>query len=306
MYLFQISKQLIGTIVPETCEAFIEALADHIQLPDSPEEWLKISDDYENLWNFPQCLGAIDGKHVVLQCPFRSGSEYYNYKGTFSIVLMAVVDAKYRFLYVNVGCQGRISDGGVFKNTLFARKLNDGTLNLPAEKLLPGQQDGTTPFVFVCDDAFPLQENLMKPFPGEHLKATFQRSFNYRLSRARRVVENAFGVMSSVFRVLRKPLLLQPTTAEIIVLTCCYLHNFLQNTKTIMGCYAPPGTYDNEDVSTGILVHGSWRNEPETSSTFMKLNRIGRKSTRAAQEVREKFAHYFSGHGRVPWQDRME
>ncbi|XP_050311365.1 uncharacterized protein LOC126746984 [Anthonomus grandis grandis] len=205
MYLFQISKQLIGPIVPETCEALIEALADHIQLP---EEWLKISDDYENLWNFPQCLGAIDGKHVVLQCPLRSGSEYYNYKDFFSIVLMAVVDAKYRFLYVNVGCQGRISDGGVFKNTLFARKLNDGTLNLPAEKLLPGQQDGTTPFVFVCDDAFPLQENLMKPFPGEHLKGTFQRSFNYRLSRARRVVENAFGVMSSVFRVLRKPLLL--------------------------------------------------------------------------------------------------
>lgn len=276
------------------------------QLPASPEEWLQVAQDYEDLWNFPQCLGAIDGKHVVLQAPLKSGSEYFNYKGTFSIVLMAVVDAKYRFLYANVGCQGRISDGGVFKNTDFAKKLNAGTLNLPPAKLLPGHRDRTTPFVFVCDDAFPLQENLMKPFSGEHAKGTFQRSFNYRLSRARRVVENTFGVLSAVFRVLRKAMLLQPANSEKVVLACCYLHNFLQNNKSATVLYSPPGTYDKEDIPSGILSPGSWRNEPEPSGTFLNIKRIGRKSTRVAQEVREQFARYFSTNGRVPWQDKME
>lgn len=219
---------------------------------------------------------------------------------------MAVVDANYRFLYANVGCQGRLSDGGVFKNTDFAKKINDGTLNLPPPKLLLGQQDRTTPFVFVCDDAFPLQENLMKPFSGEHAKGTFQRSFNYRLSRARRVVENTFGVLSAVFRVLRKPLLLQPDNAEKVVLACCYLHNFLQNNKSATVLYCPAGTYDKEDTSSRILSPGSWRNEPKPSETFLNVKRIGRKATRVAQEVRGQFARYFSTNGRVPWQDKME
>jgi len=119
------------------------------------------------------------------------------------------VDAHYCFIFVSVECQGRISDGGVFNNSILAKKIYDESLNLPSPKALPGQKE-KSPYVFVCDDAFPLKENLMKPFPGTHLRGSPQRAFNYRLSRARRVVENTFGIMASVFRVLRKPLLLQP------------------------------------------------------------------------------------------------
>jgi len=86
-------------------------------MPTETNEWLKISADYEEKWNFPHCLGALDGKHILLQAPINSGSEFINYKGHFSIVLMALVDADYSFIYINAGCQGRISDGGVFKNT---------------------------------------------------------------------------------------------------------------------------------------------------------------------------------------------
>lgn len=73
----------------------------------------------------------MDGKHVWLQAPMHSGSEYYNYKGVFSIVLFALVDGNYNFTYVDVGCQGRISDGGVFENTTFKKALNSEQLNLP-------------------------------------------------------------------------------------------------------------------------------------------------------------------------------
>jgi hypothetical protein len=76
-----------------------------------------VTKQYQALWNFPHSTGAIDGKHVVLQCPRNSATEYFNHKNAFSIVPFALVDANYNFMFVDAGCQGRISDNGVFMNT---------------------------------------------------------------------------------------------------------------------------------------------------------------------------------------------
>lgn len=100
-------------------------------MPSDTNSWLKIAFDFEEKWNFPHCIGALDGKHILLQAPFNTGTEFFNYKGHFSIVLMALVDANYSFTYVNVGCQGRISDGGVLKNTDLWKGLINKSLNLP-------------------------------------------------------------------------------------------------------------------------------------------------------------------------------
>ncbi|XP_074035520.1 uncharacterized protein [Leptinotarsa decemlineata] len=78
-YLFRISKQLIGVIIIETCEALIQELKDKIKMPSSSEEWLQISRQYEEKWQFPHCVGSMDGK----QAPFNSGSEFHNYKSNY-------------------------------------------------------------------------------------------------------------------------------------------------------------------------------------------------------------------------------
>ncbi|KAJ8913932.1 hypothetical protein NQ315_005730 [Exocentrus adspersus] len=157
------------------------------EVPSTVEEWTEISKHFEEYWNFPHCLGALDGKHILLQAPIQSGSTYYNYKSTFSIVLMALVDADYNFLYVNIGCQRRVSDGGVFNNCQLYKDFERKKINVPAPSNLPGRNQHV-PFVFVADEAFALSENIMKPYSGVHPKGSKERIYNYRLSRARRVV----------------------------------------------------------------------------------------------------------------------
>ena len=85
-------------------------------MPKTEAQWRNIAKEFEDKWNFPNCIGALDGKHINMTCSRNSGSYYFNYKGFFSIVLMGLVDADYKFVYMDVGCNGRISDGGVFRN----------------------------------------------------------------------------------------------------------------------------------------------------------------------------------------------
>lgn len=272
-------------------------------MPKNKEEWKMIASDFYNQWNFPHCVGSMDGKHIMLQAPTHTGSEYYNYKGFFSIVLFAIVDANYNFIYTNIGCQGRISDGGVFSNTIFKQLLDENKLNLPDDDIICGRQK-YVPYVFVADDAFPLKPNIMKPYPGAQEKGSKCRIFNYRLSRARRVIENAFGILSVVFRILRKPLLLDPDKAKKVTLTCVNLHNYLRKSKTSKLSYSPPGTFDVEDIDTGTITPGRWRTNERESTSLLPLTRTARKASMAAQEIRNEICNFFqTPNGRVSWQD---
>lgn len=101
----------------------------------------------------------------MIQNPDNSGSLYY--KGTFSIVLFAVVDAKYCYHIIDAGSYERTSDVRTLANSPFVNILRRGILGLPDDTLLPGAEHlGPQPHVFVADEAFPLHRDLMRPFPG--------------------------------------------------------------------------------------------------------------------------------------------
>lgn len=270
------------------------------QTPQSPEEWKKNSHSFEERWNFPKCCGAIDGKHVILQAPVNTGSEYFNYKSTFSINLMALCDADYYITYVNIGSPGRMSDGGVFQNCKLSQHMETGTINFPPDDVITNTGK-VLPYVIVGDNAFPLKDNIMVPYPGTHNKGSLKRIYNYRLSRARRVIENVFGIMATVFRVFRTPIMLNPEKANIIVKTCVLLHNFLRRSITSRQKYSPLGTFDEE--VEGQFVAGSWRSDIDGMKSFFPLKRIARRPRRDAEKVRLEFANYFSTTGQVSWQN---
>ena len=131
--------------------------------PSTHEQWSNFSDQFERRWNFPNCVAAIDGKHIVIQPPVNAGSYYYNYKHNNSIVLMAVAGPDYECIYADVGTNGRISDGRVRNKCSLSRGLEDGSVSLPPPKCLPFGV-AQLPHVFVGDDAFALKKNTMKPY----------------------------------------------------------------------------------------------------------------------------------------------
>ena len=131
-FSYRLGHSTVCNIIGETCDALWNVLyKKYLKTPSNQTEWKRISDGFYRAWNFPHCLGAIDGKHVVMQAPPHSGSSYYNYKHTHSIVLMAVCDAQYCFTFLDVGDYGRHSDGGVLSHSCFGQAMEAGTLSLP-------------------------------------------------------------------------------------------------------------------------------------------------------------------------------
>lgn len=250
------------------------------------------------MWNFPNCLGSVDGKHILITKPNNSGSYYYNYKGTFSIVLMAIVNAKYQFIMIDVGANGRVSDGGVMKNTVFWTKLSENQLNIPNPRKLPGTEK-QYPYVFIGDEAFQLHRNFMKPHNRANLTDE-KRIFNYRLSRARRIVENAFGILTQRFKIFQKQIKFQPEKVRKIVMCCCHLHNYLS--KSNSDYYIQRGDVDYENTTAGIIEEGSWRKEIQ--GTLQLQRSIRGNSGVVAKNTRDDFTEYFnSAAGSVSWQN---
>lgn len=204
---------------------------------------------------------------------------------------MAIVNANYQFLMVNVGTNGRASDAGLFSDLLFFDKLKADELHIPEPEPLPGYIS-KMPFVFVGDDAFPLMENLMKPYSHTTMKKE-EIIFNYRLSRARRIVENAFGILVSRFRILLRTINLSPEKVTTIVLTCCYLHNFLRDKNN----------FNNINRLTDEII----RTAPNCDDS--NLDNLApttiRNANNHAKDVRDKFCEYFNTVGIVPWQNTI-
>lgn len=189
----------------------------------------------------------------------------------------------------------------------FGNSLVNDSLGLPQPRLLPESTDKSfdgsytnkpVSFYLAGDDAFPLENNIMKPYSQRNLSEE-KRIFNYRLSRARRISENAFGILSSRFRVFSTVMCTNPESAIKIVLCAITLHNFLRS--RVPERYTPTGALDMEN-SNGVVTEGSWRRDISTTPFASVLNSRKGRQPRKAEGMREQLCDYLNGPGQVPWQ----
>ena len=167
-------------------------------LPIYPQEWLKVEETFRLRWNIPHALGAIDGKHVGVKCPAHTGTRYYNCKGFYSVILLALVDADYKYLWLDVGANGGCSDAQLFNSSELKNILEDGSIAFPPPSPLP-EENFNLPYYLLGDDAFALRTWRMKPYSRRNMD-NGQRIFNYHLLRGRRIVENVFGITAQKFQ----------------------------------------------------------------------------------------------------------
>ena len=286
---FRVSANAISLLVPETCEAIIQEYMEEVLIcPSTPEGWRAVAQEFGQMWNFHHTIGALDGKHIAIQPPPNSGSYYFNYKGYHSIILLALVDARGKFMYVDVGANGSCSDGGVFQHSQLRTALETGAAGLPPSDCLPGD-NAPMPYFIIGDDAFPHRDWLQKPYPHRGLTPA-KRDYNYRLSRARRIVENAFGMWANRFRVFLTTINVKPESVVKMVVASCILHNILRDRRP--HTYAVP-------VHDARVPEGDWTRDPLDGLQ----PRARQSGPAAAKLIRDQLANYYARPpNRLPWQ----
>ncbi len=212
----------VHAIVTQVCASIVEnpwqeCITEH--MPQSEEDFKGKMKDMNNMWQFPFCWAAIDGCHIPIKCPqggAEASKEYHLFKNFYSIVLMAMVDSNYRFIWGSCGFPGNSHDAIIFQS----KSLWE---NIKEHGFIPdiGQNIAD---VIIGDFAFPFQPWLLKPYTNAVLTEK-QRYFNFRLSRARMVAEGAFGQLKDRWRVLLRRNESSPHEAKTATLTCMVLHN---------------------------------------------------------------------------------
>lgn len=256
-----------------------------IYMPTPDENlWRSIARGFQERWNFPHCIGTIDGKHVQIQAPPNSGSTFYNYKKYFSTVLLGLVDSQYKFIAIDTGSYGKECDSSIFSESALGQRLSSYSLAVPKDE--PLVEGGVSlPYVLVADEGFPLKRFVMRPFPMDKNLTDERRIFNYRTCRCRRVVENAFGILAQRWRLYFRPLQCKIDTVQKIIKATTVLHNYLCSKEDI----AAVGTH--EEISEAY------------NTCWKPIPRVGTRGGNEAVEIRNHFVQYFnSENGSVSWQ----
>ena len=224
-HLFGVARCTVCVVVHETCEAIVSRLLPvYISFPTG-EQLDEVIKGFKEKWGFLQCAGSIDGSHISVTPPSMNHTDYYNRKGFYSMIVQAVVDHNYLFRNICVGWPGSVHDARVFTNSLLYRKVTNRQL-LQGSSLRFGSHE--IPTLLVGDSAYPIQSWLMKPFTHSPTLTHEQKQFNYRLSRARVVVEIAFGRLKARWRRLSKQMEIHIDNVPHVVAACCVLHNMCE------------------------------------------------------------------------------
>ncbi|KAL4083667.1 hypothetical protein QTP88_028983 [Uroleucon formosanum] len=161
-FSFRISQGYISRIIPLVVKSLSLRLTPLLLAPPTKNNLIHIAEEFWTKWNFPNCTGTIDGKHIRIFCPGKSGSSFFKYKDFFSVVLLAIVDANCKFIFVDIGAYGKEGDSGIFTKSSLYKQIQTGEY-FPRDAKLPNCEK-SLPYVHVGDEAFRLETHMMRSY----------------------------------------------------------------------------------------------------------------------------------------------
>ncbi|XP_022823338.1 putative nuclease HARBI1 [Spodoptera litura] len=273
---FGVSKATASRIVSDVSRAIAGLYPEYVKVLENTQH------AFHAIAGFPKVLGAIDCTHIPIQSPSSNiGEEYRNRKGIFSMNVQGVCNADLLFMNVVARWPGSAHDATIFNNSIIKSEY---------------KHEGV-----IVADAFPLRTDVLKPYNTRGEFNDKQKIFNYRLSRARRVVENTFGILVSKFRIYEKAIPLSVQKVEQLVKTTCALHNWLRETTVD---YVQQRSLETEDWVTGSIVPGEWREVPSLAISDLPPTNA-RNHSENARRVRDLYAEKFVTSCTVSWQWNM-
>lgn len=200
---------------------------------------------------------------------------------------MGYSDAYCKFTMVDVGAAGRQSDGGIFNASEIGKRLKAGSLNVPPpEPLVPNGV--SLPYIFVGDEAFALSNFMLRPYSRRYKLDLKQRVFNYRLSRPRRIVEAAFGILTGVWQVLKTTMKTSVTGTIQVTKACICLHNFI--------------LMFDENRQQDVDAACAKINRNSGAGVYPATHQFSSSGEELPNATRDHFADFFMTTGAVPFQ----
>ena len=223
MYNFGVAHNTVSKIIHQVCEVLIAEYARELLStpPQTPEQWKAVAQQFGDRWQLYNSDGALSGKHIAIQGLRWGSSLYYSYKGFHSIVLMALVDADYKFIWAEVGSNGSAGDAQVFKSSELKEVIVKQVLGLPETEAMPND-DRPMPFCIASDDAFTLKTWLMKQYSKRNLSYS-ERVFHYRLSQGQCIVKYVLDILAHCFRCLHITMLQSTEWQAMCLLACAFI-----------------------------------------------------------------------------------
>lgn len=209
--LFRLHKSTVSVIFHNICELLSESRCDFIKWPN-PEEQENISKAVLKRYNFPNCVGFIDGCHIQILAPKNNPVDFHNRKEVHSVVLQAVCDCNLKFTHIFLGQTGRAHDARVFRES----SLGDELPNLV-----------TVGHHILGDSAYTLSTELLTPYRDNGHLSPEQKKYNTEHSRTRAYIERAFGLLKGKFGRLKYLELHNIDEVSVMICAACVLHNFI-------------------------------------------------------------------------------
>ncbi|EYB86419.1 hypothetical protein Y032_0279g1197 [Ancylostoma ceylanicum] len=225
-------KQTVSEVVKEVTEAIIGGLYADAFPPLTRRRLEDAAEKTQQRYDYPRAVGFMDGKHIGIKKPARSGSAYWNYQHYYSIILLALCDCDYRIMCFDIGAPGRAGDAGVFRRSAIRRYLDRNDDLFPPTRNLGNV--GAVQYHILVDGGFGQGHRFVRPYTQAEASTPEKRRFNSKLSGARRMVESTFGILAQRFQILQTCIALAPERAARLVTSLMILHNLLPRRRDLL------------------------------------------------------------------------